>query len=374
MHDGACRGNDLFDKKAALLLTAIFCLALAGRVHSWPLSQLVVEIGSGTVAEDGLALVPNANGQILLSVLDHGILPKLGQRASFSFTGTTPPVIYLVWRRSDSGELFQHGFATGGLADSYFDLNSIAEWRGELQSLEFGFLVPPDTQVTLTSLHIARPSMAERFKSVLHDWTTFRAWVPADINIYIGTAKNVGPHPAQVTGIFALIAILVYFAARPATFRLGSLMLIVFVLWVILDGFWQWRLWQQVSITRERFAGLDSLSKVVASEDAGVARLAYQAQEVVQAPNARIFVASQSDGIGMRAAYYLSPVNVFWYRRGPELPDAKYLRSGDYILVLAPSVIEYQREAGRIRFSRGDELAVIERLSSDRGVLLEVVK
>ncbi len=139
MRDGACRGNDLFDKKAALLLSAIFCFALAGRVHSWPLSQLVVEIGSGTVAEDGLALVPNANGQILLSVLDHGILPKSGQRASFSFTGTTPPVIYLIWRRNDSGELFQHGFATGGLADSYFDLNSIAEWRGELQSLEFGF-------------------------------------------------------------------------------------------------------------------------------------------------------------------------------------------------------------------------------------------
>ncbi len=93
---------------------------------------------------------------------------------------------------------------------------------------------------------------------------------------------------------------------------------------------------------------------------------------MVTEANGRLFVASELDVAGMQAAYYAAPVNTYWHRLGPELPARQYLRPGDFILVLFPSKISYNRKVGRIRYIDGVEIAVTERLSSELGVLLEV--
>ena len=50
----------------------------------------------------------------------------------------------------------------------------------------------------------------------------------------------------------------------------------------------------------------------------------------------RIFVASSSDFLGMRAAYQLYPRNVYWERHA-ELPSPDRLRGGDYVLLMLPT-------------------------------------
>lgn len=153
---------------------------------------------------------------------------------------------------------------------------------------------------------------------------------------------------------------------------MGGGAVIIFTAWVALDAFWQWRLWQQLDATRARYASLGSSEKPLASEDAVIARLTDRARDVIDNPEQRVFIASQSDSNGMRAAYYMSPFNTYWHRHGKELPETKYLRTGDYILIVRPSTVLYNREAGRIRLPLGEELDVIEKYADDSGLVLEV--
>ena len=53
------------------------------------------------------------------------------------------------------------------------------------------------------------------------------------------------------------------------------------------------------------------------------------AAEYIDSPGSRVFVASEDIYLGMRAAYYLYPLNVFWQLEDPEMPANKYMRPGD---------------------------------------------
>jgi hypothetical protein len=55
-------------------------------------------------------------------------------------------------------------------------------------------------------------------------------------------------------------------------------------------------------------------------------------------------VASSSDYLGMRANYYLYPMNVYWHRHEAALPAAKYIHSGDYIVLVNPTDVRFDRE------------------------------
>ena len=76
----------------------------------------------------------------------------------------------------------------------------------------------------------------------------------------------------------------------------------------------------------------------------------------------------------MRSAYYMSPLNTYWHRKGPELPSAEQLTSGDYLLVIAPSAVRYNPDKGNLRYGAMDPIA-IETVHRDRqGLLLRVTK
>ena len=84
---------------------------------------------------------------------------------------------------------------------------------------------------------------------------------------------------------------------------------------------------------------MSSHEKLLASEDAPFVQFADAARPLITGPDARVFIAGSSDYQTMVSAYYMSPGNVFWHRHGPELPDAEYLRAGDYVVLLRASAI-----------------------------------
>ena len=357
------------------LVFFLLLIGIAGtaRAQTWSADDFSVEMGTVVHQGAGLTLEPNEQGQVLLGIPGATIALSSGQRAHFTFLGPPPPKIYLIWRRSDSEQLFQLSFATHGNSRPTFDLATVADWRGQSESLQLGFRLEPGTSLTLVDVRLAAPGIRERVAEALHSWRAFRPWAPADINVLTGTLTfNEGPYPAQVFAFFILLLLLAYLAWRRSRARWTAVATIILCAWVALDALWQWRLWQQLGVTRAKYAGLGSSQKIQVSESNKVANLAMRATRAIEGPDPRVFIASQSDREGMLAAYYMAPHNTYWHRRGDELPENRFLRPGDYILAVNPSTILYDRSDGLLRLPPGDAINVIERFANNKGLLLEV--
>jgi len=356
----------------ALFLLLCIQSAFAG-ADTWPHTRFHVERGTVLATAGGLSLAPNEQGQILLELEDARLTLSDQQRASFSFDGAPPDRIYLIWRYSGSDQLYQHGFPTLGNPQPQLELTGVSNWSGRPDALKIGFLAAPGTQVTLLEMRLAVPGWHQRLQDAVRNWSAFRPWRPTDINLHTGTRElHQGPHPMPAFALCCLVLTVLYGLIRRRRANWRGAAVIILACWLSLDAFWQWRLWQQVDVTRARFAGLDSEAKVLASKDAAIAGFVRNARRHIDSPDARVFVASQSDGSGMRAAYYLSPLNTYWHRNGPELPPASAFQPGDHILIVAPSALAYNAAAGSLRLPGGDTLPVIERQAGNSALLLEV--
>jgi hypothetical protein len=142
--------------------------------------------------------------------------------------------------------------------------------------------------------------------------------------------------------------------------------------WVALDLPWQWRLWQQLGETRDELAGKSGHERRLAAPDGELYAFVSDALAAIADPESRIFLATGSDYFGVRGAYHLFPMNVFWRRHGPELPEPRYLRSGDYILVYAPRRVRYHPSEGMLRWPDDNEVAVEKLMLRQGGGLFRV--
>lgn len=239
-------------------------------------------------------------------------------------------------------------------------------------------ITPPVEQLAIQPVSAGGPSLLTALSGAWHSWSHFRPWRPADINVYTGTRSfGVGPHPAPFFALLSLVGTATYFALcrlRRRRFRVGTAGVVILACWLALDMFWQLRLVQQVSLTWSTFGRLASEDKLVASNDAGLVRFTRAVKAKIPAADARVFIASASDIRGMHSAYYMAPLNTYWHRWGPELPEPRYLAAGDYLLVIAPSAVRYDPWRGRLLYGAGPAIA-IETLYRDRsGLLLRVVQ
>ena len=357
---------------AFLFLITVSSISIA---ETWSAPQFKAEIGNVVSLDSALTLTSNPNGQILVSVPASGLPLRENYRVSFKFAGHPPAQIFLVWRVESSQELFQKGFRSTGESELSFDLTDVRGWDGKASSLEFGFLVQPGQKIDLLEIRAFRPGLSEKVRAVFESWLEFKPWRFVDINVHTGTSQFlVGPYPAQVFAVITLSLVFLYCALWRRKSKPQSIALIIFCSWLILDSFWQLRLWRQVTETRVQYAGKTSEAKVAASEDALFAKFAVDAAARITRPDARVFVAGMQDYQAMVSAYYLSPINTYWHRHGPELPDAKYLKPGDFIFLLRASAINYQPTLSTLQLASGDQLKVKEHVSNPLGALLEVLE
>ncbi|MEP4146523.1 MAG: hypothetical protein ABJL54_04830 [Halioglobus sp.] len=357
-----------------LLLIFLIAKTSLATAENWSAPDFKIEIGNVVSLGRTLVLTSNPGGQILVSVPVQHLSLRDNPRVSLKFAESPPAQIFVIWRTDASQELFQKGFRSFGKSKISFDMTGIKGWNGKASSLEFGFLVQPGQQIGLLEASVYRPGISDRINEVLANWLDFKVWRPVDVNVYTGTSEfSVGPYPAQIFAAMSLALVLLYLAMRRGKSKLQSVALIVFCSWLALDSFWQLRLWRQLAETRVQYAGKTSEDKLAASEDAVFAQFAAAARQSITRPDARVFIAGMHDYQTMTSAYYLSPFNSYWHRHGPELPDAKYLQSGDYILLLRASDINYQPALSTIQLDTGTQLKVQEHMSDRLGVLLEVL-
>ncbi|MDZ7784304.1 MAG: hypothetical protein U5K56_15650 [Halioglobus sp.] len=147
--------------------------------------------------------------------------------------------------------------------------------------------------------------------------------------------------------------------------------MIFLICWLLLDGFWQYRLLRQVADTHRQFAGKETTEKLAAGPDSRFYHLAQRAQQHVDGEKSRVFVSSSDDYHGLRTAYYLYPHNPYYRVRGDELPHPEHLRTGDYILIVHPARTQFRRQLGIVQTQWG-HVPVDSLFSEDSGTLLRV--
>ena len=173
------------------------------------------------------------------------------------------------------------------------------------------------------------------------------------MNTYTGAFNVSSFYPIALAVTFLLLCLLAYrslifiFRTR-LQFNWSVVALIFLATWVVLDLLWQHRLLHQVVDTHRLFAGKNTEQKLAVGPDAELYNFANSVKPLLDAAEPRIFVTSTDNYSGMRTAYYFFPLNVHWSLYGPPLPHWKFLREGDYVVLINPSTLTFDPQRGQV--------------------------
>lgn len=331
----------------------------------WEAATAKAALGSVAKTSQGLELTLDDAGRAVLVLpvptVDASHYPFL--RLQF----VTPPAansLGIFWKTTDSGEQMVQHWVRGEVAgDFYLGLGGISLWAGKVVELAVLIQGSPAQQFVLETIELRPFSPVDDVLATLADWFAFVAWSPSSINTYTATSTGGATHYPVVVFANLLAASLLAYGflllvwrsrIRPNWRVMPWLFLIC---WLCLDLVWQGKLMQQLSLTHAIFAGKDDEAKLAAGPDGALVQFMSDVKDRV-APEARIFVASGDDYLGMRGSYYLYPRNVFWARGGTELPPREYIHEGDFIVLIHPSTLNFDPENSVIRTGVGEPLPV----------------
>jgi hypothetical protein len=366
------------------LLFVVFIFAthvtLAEADSEWPTGKFTLEQGT-VVADSGVStLLADSSGVVAFILPTSGELLQTNPLITLTLDGQMPQRVIIYWRTQDAGnEVSQTEVAPPVAGSTTYNLSDVPGWQGAVSTLGIALRGVPHQRFNISKVSLWSSSWLDTLTEYFHNWKGHRGWLVSDINFITGT-RAFGQTPHLVPYSVGLVAItLVVLAVTHLLWRRAHLLhwkslgFIVLCVWIISDSFWHGRLWQQAFQTWSIFGGKTTHEKLQASDDAPIVALTQNARQRISRLNARIFIASSSDTVGMLTAYYMSPLNTFWHRGGPELPSGDVFIDGDYILMAQPSEVEYDNGSGIIRRPGKAGLKVREEYRSDDGVLLRVM-
>lgn len=186
---------------------------------------------------------------------------------------------------------------------------------------------------------LSSSSWRSLFASAWKGWTAFEGWQPSSINFILGGSSSVVPKAVPAVAAWVALAVLLYLGAATVRRRRSSWQVpaVLFMVgWALLDLRWQMDMLRQVQNTRQQYAGKSWEQKHRASEDGALFALIQQVKEVLPPEPQRVFLVTDRTGrdnyLRLRSTYHLLPHNVF--ATGDRLPKRKFVRVGDYFLLL----------------------------------------
>ena len=165
--------------------------------------------------------------------------------------------------------------------------------------------------------------------------------------------------------------LLIVFRAT-VTFNWRVVALIFLACWISLDLSWQRRLLHQLADTYHTFSGKSTQEKLAVGPDAKLYNFIAQVKPLLAPTDARIFVSSNDNYLGQRGAYYLFPFNVYWSETWRAFPNSGYMHKGDYIVLIHPSTLRFDREHSRLLIRGGDTIAATLLLADRVGTVVQV--
>ena len=347
---------------------------------TWSADSIRVDSGAGTVTTAGLELELGESGRAVLAFpippLDSDKYPSL--HLGFANKPVNANLLVL-WRTVATGEeVHVYRAPVDSRKSQWLATREMSGWTGSITSLGLVILGQPGERITLTDFAVFPMSLLQQQKTLAADWTKFTAWKHNSINAHPGvssTASSIYPVPVAIA-ILALglifYRLLLLVLGPTASFDWRVVAGIFLTCWISLDLLWQEKLLTQLGQTYGTFYGKDTREQLAIGPDAELVGFVTAVNQQLAPQDARIFVSSASDYLGMRGAYYLYPSNVYWKRGGGELPDLKYLHSGDYVVVIEPTDTRFDSLTQNLSIPENRSLGVEPLLSHPMGKLFRV--
>ncbi len=346
----------------------------------WNAATARVEIGTGVLTDRTLRLQLNTSGR---GIVELPVPHAPADAFTFLHLGFTQKPgkssILILWSTAQTGaKIHVYQLQENPGTSFWIHTKKLKGWSGDITSLGVMVAGRPGATVTFQDVSLLPATLGTLLQSVYSDWTAFRPWQHSSVNTHKGTGSdNPSFYPVVVVAAFLALCIMAYglillfFRAR-ASFDWRVMASLFLIGWLGLDLIWQGKLFRQLALTHKTFSGMDSQEKLAVGIDGELVKFMAEVKQELDATDSRIFVSSSVDYMGMRGAYYLYPFNVYWERRGPELPQSKYVHSGDYIVVVQPADTSFDTATGKLLSSHDTSLSVEPILSHRLGSLYRV--
>ena len=346
----------------------------------WNAGAARVENGTGTRTGQNLRLQLNASGRGIIALP----VPRTPANAfPFLHLGFTHAPrdfsILILWRTAQTGaQVHVYELQENPGTSLWLDTKELKYWSGELTSLGVVVMGRPGGAVIFRDISLQPASLAAQLHSISAQWTSFMPWRHSSINSHRGLGSSGSTfYPVVVIAALLALSVLAYLLIlllpwTKSRFDWRAVAAMFLACWISLDLIWQHKLIRQLALTYSTFYGKDHQGKLAAGIDGELVEFMTEVKRALGSPDSRVFVSSSDDYLGMRGAYYLYPFNVFWERRGPELPQKKYIHSGDYIVLVEPADTSFDAVSGKLLPPHDAFLSVEPILSRRIGSLYRV--
>lgn len=316
----------------------------------WSADTAVVAVGTPTLAGNALELELDSAGAGLVTLAAGPF-----DAADFSFVhlaleqSASNMVVTLIWTNAGNPEDSQsYKLESYERRALWLSTEELRGWSGGIGSLSLGFEGSAGDTVLISDFSLLPASATRQLLAITSDLLAYAPWNIAAMNTYTGAFNSASFYPVVLAVGLLVLSLLAYglltllFRAR-LRFDPAVVVLIFFASWLILDLFWQRRLLLQLVDTHHTFAGKTTEEKLAAGPDAALYNFVTNAKPLVEPADARVFVVSSDHYFRMRTAYYFLPLNTWWAHYQPLLPEKESLRKGDYIVLVEPSPLMFDR-------------------------------
>ena len=347
---------------------------------AWNAATARVESGTATRIDQDLHLRLNESGRALVTLPTPRVKSSDYPFLHLAFANAPKNLsVLILWRTVQTGEeVFVYQIRGNPGESLWLATRELKDWTGDITSLGMVIQGQPGDEVIVTDVSVFPASLPHQLQAIYSDWTSFSPWDHSSINHHRGVRSAAAPfYPVPVMAAFLALSLLAYtlllFLLRADTRFDWRVVATIFLTgWISLDLIWQEKLLRQLAETYETFPDKDTRGKLAVGLDAELVEFVARVKGRLESPDSRIFVSSTDDYLGMRGAYYLYPFNVFWQRHEPELPRGKYLRSGDYIVLVRPTEISFDPATKTLQTPENKALSVEPVISLRMGSLFRV--
>jgi len=249
-------------------------------------------------------------------------------------------------------------------------------WRGGIRGLGLSVAGEWSRPVRISAVTVKPMGAADVLSDRLAEWRAFEGWTGTSINVVVGGADVQDfPLPTAVAAVVGFVALLLLgvHRLRPALLPHAGTVVAVVALagWLVLDLRWTTNLARQVAVTADAFAGKAERDRHLADVDGVLYEFVERARAVLPGTPQRIWVASDAPFFNGRAAYHLYPNDVHFAPRDRAMPDRRWVKPGDWLLVFNRRGVEYNARNETLRWDGGAEVPAVLRLPGNSAALFQ---
>lgn len=369
----------------ALLLVGILAIALGenpfgekAETSHYPLETMRLDLGTRVETPEGPAIKTDAGGRSALSLTAPSFQASDISYIEMEFT-RMPEQAYVRIAWSTPGEAPNfHVVRYPGPHLARVFMDDIAGWEGEISFLAIVVETPGADSWSLSGVSLKPGHWTTNTLHRLHGWSGFTPWRLSSTNFNWGVSPKTSilkPVPTLAAWLaLCLLAYAVIYVTRRHSRSVGltTCGLIVLLVWISMDVFWQFRLGARSLDSYGNLFHLSQQEKQEQSRDAWLYQLAEKVKNHVSGESSRIFLAGKTEYHVMLMAYHLFPENVYWNREDPGLLPARYLRAGDHVVLMYDSEIELDPTARYLLPEEDKPIPVQRLLNHSDGTLVRV--